>query len=324
MYLNLKINKNYKNFLSVNEEIAIEFNCDRSTVSKILKQKQWSNVKEILPNSNVLKIVGPKFPQVEKALEMWVGTAEQQQLTLIGDVIRQKALQFAKLLNVSEDEFKASQGWLIRFKELQNILEGYEPYNIFNTDECSLYYCIDPSFSLSTVAQKANMSGTEKITSLVINKSKMPNAFHEACITSYNQLLVDYHYNEKAWMRQNIFKKFLDGLQNRFRIQERKILLLVDNATSHAINNSKEYPNILINDFDEGVEKPEKIDVLQAMRLVKSVWDEIKVHISEIVTAQCEAQEIINLTDSSNIQQLAQDYLDNDEFIATEEVIDNN
>ncbi|CAG8471595.1 11386_t:CDS:1, partial [Cetraspora pellucida] len=49
-----------------------------------------------------------------------------------------------------------------------------------------------------------------------------------------------------------------------------------------------------------------------------------EVHISEIVTAQCEAQEIINLTDSSNIQQLAQDYLDNDEFIATEKVMDDN
>ncbi|CAG8774375.1 4514_t:CDS:1, partial [Cetraspora pellucida] len=229
------------------EEIATEFNCDRSTVSKILKQKQWSDVKEISPNSNALKIVGPKFPQVEKALEMWVGTAEQQQLTLTGDVIRQKALQFAKLLNVSEDEFKASQGWLTRFKvriglrnhhihgeagsapidllpqfreKLQNILEGYEPHNIFNTDECGLCYRIDPSFSLSTVARKgkkkdktritvlctANMSGTEKITPLVINKSKMPNAFREARITFYNQLPVDYHYNEKAWMCQNIFK----------------------------------------------------------------------------------------------------------------------
>ncbi|CAG8839388.1 9520_t:CDS:2, partial [Cetraspora pellucida] len=114
----------------------------------------------------------------------------------------------------------------------------------------------------------------------------------------------------------------------------RKILLLVDNATSHAIDNSEEYPNIclhflpanttahlqpmdadiinafkahykclyihqVINDFDEGVKEPEKINVLQAMRLVKSTWDEIKVelaanedlaiqevHISEIVTAQ--------------------------------------
>ena len=96
----------------LDEEIAAEFNCDRSTVSKILKQEKWSEVQEVSRTANALKIVGPKFSQVEKALEMWISTAEQQQLTLTGDVIRQKALDFATLLDIPEEEFKASQGWL--------------------------------------------------------------------------------------------------------------------------------------------------------------------------------------------------------------------
>lgn len=69
------------------EEIAAEFGCDRSTVSKILKQEQWSEIKEVSPNSNALKMVGPKFPRIEKALQMWIGTAEQKQLTLTGRVV---------------------------------------------------------------------------------------------------------------------------------------------------------------------------------------------------------------------------------------------
>ncbi|CAG8511521.1 16207_t:CDS:2 [Racocetra fulgida] len=200
------------------EEIATEFGCDRSTVSKFLKQKKWSEIKKISPNSNALKIIGPKFPQIEKAHQMWVGTAKQQQLTFIGDIIRQKALHFATLLNVSKEEFKASQGWLAWFKarigfqnhriyskarsapiellpqfreKLKNILDTYKPQNIFNTDECGLYY-------------------------------------------------------------------------------------------------------------------------------------HMKTQIFEIIIAQREAQEIINLTDNPDIQQLAQEYLDNDKFIAIEEVMNDN
>ncbi|CAG8857579.1 23717_t:CDS:1, partial [Gigaspora margarita] len=87
-------------------------------------------------------------------------------------------------------------------------------------------------------------------------------------------------------------------------------LLLVDGATSHAVNNLNEYPNIrvhflpsnttahlqpmdagiinafkahykrlyickVINDFDIGIEKPNKIDVLQAIWLVNEAWNTI-------------------------------------------------
>ncbi|CAG8790410.1 3821_t:CDS:1, partial [Racocetra fulgida] len=74
------------------EEIAAEFQCDRSTVSKILKQKQWSDISEVSKNANAFKTTSPKFPQIEQALGMWIGTAEQRQLILTGEVIRQKAL----------------------------------------------------------------------------------------------------------------------------------------------------------------------------------------------------------------------------------------
>ncbi|CAG8795687.1 1105_t:CDS:1, partial [Racocetra persica] len=52
------------------EKIAAEFDCDRSTISKILKQKKWSEIQEISPTSNVLKTASSKFFQVERALEM--------------------------------------------------------------------------------------------------------------------------------------------------------------------------------------------------------------------------------------------------------------
>ncbi|CAG8507032.1 9105_t:CDS:2 [Gigaspora margarita] len=235
------------------EDIAAEFECDRSTVSKILKQKQWSEIREVSKDANALKMA---------TLGIWISTAEQKQLTLTGEVIRQKALEFATLLGVLEDEFKASE------------------------------------------------DGTEKMRPLVINKSNMPFAFRHEGITSHSQLPVDYYNNEKAWMHQDIFKKFLNNLQTIFRIQERKILLFIDNAISYNINNYEDYPNIhlhflppnttahlqpmdagiinafkvhykqlyirqVIHDFDRGIEEPSKIDILQAIRLVKTAWDGI-------------------------------------------------
>ncbi|CAG8845458.1 40145_t:CDS:2, partial [Gigaspora margarita] len=173
------------------EEIAIEFNCDRSTVSKILKQKKWSEVQETLQISNALKIASPKFPQVEKALEIWIGSAEQQNLIITGDIIHQKALQFAMLL-----------------EELKVLLAAYEPQNIFNADEC---YYMDPKYTLSTTTKSdrkkdktritilltANADSTEKLALLVINTSKMPNVFCDANITSHNQLPINYYHNER-------------------------------------------------------------------------------------------------------------------------------
>jgi hypothetical protein len=57
-----------------------------------------------------------------------------------------------------------------------------------------------------TVMCATNADGTEKLTPLVINSSNMPHAFRNAGIRSHSQLPVMYDYNEKAWMRHDIFQ----------------------------------------------------------------------------------------------------------------------
>ena len=42
-----------------------------------------------------------------------------------------------------------------------------------------------------------------------------------------------YRANSKAWMRSDIFIEWLHNLDNYFRVVDRKILLLIDNAGSH-------------------------------------------------------------------------------------------
>ncbi|CAG8815502.1 712_t:CDS:2, partial [Gigaspora rosea] len=165
-----------------------------------------SEIHKVSKDANALKIASPKFSQIEQALEMWISTAEQRQLTLTGEVIRQKALEFAKLLGVLEDEFKASEEtesapieFLPQFhKELKDLLKLYKPQNIFNAINVVYFiawnlipYCqllctrVKKNKLRITVICMSNADGTENMRPLVINKSKMPFAFHHEGIISH-------------------------------------------------------------------------------------------------------------------------------------------
>ncbi len=64
----------------------------------------------------------------------------------------------------------------------------------------------------------------------MIGKSNNPRCFKNINKAS---LPVTYYANSKAWMRSDIFVEWLHHLDNWFRIMDRKILLLIDNAASH-------------------------------------------------------------------------------------------
>ena len=55
-----------------------------------------------------------------------------------------------------------------------------------------------------------------------------------------------YYANPKAWMRSDIFEEWLKSINNRFRIQNRKILLLVDNASPHFNPDENEQDNLVL------------------------------------------------------------------------------
>ena len=75
-----------------------------------------------------------------------------------------------------------------------------------------------------------NATETEKLKPLVIGSLISSRAlFH----INYDTLPVIYHANSRAWMRNDIFSEWLKDLDQRFRIQNHQVLLLVDNASSH-------------------------------------------------------------------------------------------
>ncbi len=125
------------------EDIAALFGVERSTVSKILKQKaRWLSVS---PNEKVLvaklryafhfmtasliltltSLSRPsKFPMLEGRLEDWVKNASKAGKVLTDQLLRKKAREFGDAMGFTQDKFKASSGWLENFKHRHGIRRG--------------------------------------------------------------------------------------------------------------------------------------------------------------------------------------------------------
>ncbi|CAG8760019.1 20174_t:CDS:2, partial [Rhizophagus irregularis] len=105
---------------------------------------------------------------------------------------------------------------------LRTLLAKYNEEDIYNADETGLFFWMEPNHTLG--------SGSHKFPPLVIGKANNPRCFKNINRTS---LPVTYRANSKAWMRSDIFVEWLHHLDNWFRVMDRKILLLIDNAGSH-------------------------------------------------------------------------------------------
>src|SRR5207248_9035473 len=81
-----------------------------------------------------------------------------------------------------------------------------------------------------TVLLSVNATGTDKLKPWVIGNSKRPRPLSKV---NFERLPVHYRGNPKAWMNSSVFEEVLREMDSHFRAQNKKILLLVDNAPSH-------------------------------------------------------------------------------------------
>ncbi len=211
-----------------------------------------------------------KFESVDRVLSDWIDTIETSGGILNENLIKEKALRIAKELEI--ENFKASQGWLEKFKTRHGLksrkssgesynadinsadnflkllkpkIEEYGPKNIYNEDETGLFYKLIPSRSICKTAKNgykilkdrvsvlfcSNMLGTDKRKPVVIGRHLKPRCFKEFSPSN----LVDYEASSKAWMNAAIFNKWLLNFDLAMEKESRKILLVVDNCSSHKI-----------------------------------------------------------------------------------------
>ena len=108
------------------QEIASHFNSEwgteikRNTVGDILRQKnKWLQVPA--DSSNILRDRAPKFKKLEESLFLWFCQASSQNAVISEPILLEKAKYFGEHLNITEEEFKYSSGWLANFKKRYDI-----------------------------------------------------------------------------------------------------------------------------------------------------------------------------------------------------------
>ncbi|UYV62857.1 TIGD6 [Cordylochernes scorpioides] len=126
---------------------------------------------------------------------------------------------------------------------------GYDPTNIYNADETGLFFQLIPDRTLAhkdencrgvkrmkqriTVLLCCNSTGTDKRRLLIIGKSAKPRCFRNFSPHFY----CTYTSNSKAWMTSSIFREWLLQFNKQLVSEGRRILLLLDNATSLCVPN---------------------------------------------------------------------------------------
>ena len=230
--------------------VAKCFGVHPSAISRITKNKQqiltdWQN------NNNPdrkRKRTG-KEDDVEEALLRWFSQARSRQVPVSGPLLMEKANSLAEGLGVME--FKATVGWLERWKErngikfkkqhgekqdaddwgaerwvteiLPGILQAYSPRDIFNADETGLYWRAMPDGTLSF--KNAEASGCkvpkERVTLLLacnmdgtekLEPLTIGKSKQPRCFKNVKRLPVAYEANKNAWMTSDIWEEWLKKL----------------------------------------------------------------------------------------------------------------
>ncbi|EGZ11465.1 hypothetical protein PHYSODRAFT_521014 [Phytophthora sojae] len=187
------------------------------------------------------------------------------------DVLLLKAHELAERLGIDATQLRLSNGWLQSFKkrngirshtlhgeggaveadevrdarlELQELVAQFTPENVFNFDETALFYPLAPNRTLATTYKKkekqrltlafcCNATGSDKLDPIVIGSAKNPRCFKKGAAIKGKSIL--YKFSKNAWMTSVIFDEWLHLFNMRMAAANRKVLLLVDNASCHKI-----------------------------------------------------------------------------------------
>jgi hypothetical protein len=200
----------------------------------------------------------------------WFQKVRSNGITVTGPMLQEKALMYASELNVTD--FKASTGWLTRFRQrhnisflsvcgesacvsqdtvedwkdkLSDIIEGYSARDIYNMDETGLFFRALPDKTLSVKGEdcKGGKKSKERITlSLCVNMEGdfekpvvIGRAAKPRCFKNLKteNLPVTWYHNQKAWMTQKLFKNWCMDFNERMKRAGRHVILFLDNAPAH-------------------------------------------------------------------------------------------
>lgn len=222
-------------------------NLKQSTISKLIKDEDKIRASVASnPALRAYKHVEPKlkFPELDKALAIWVNNAVDSGLTVNGPTIRAQAREFAQQLNIDEGNLKLSNGWLDSAKdrmnlhqivrhgeaasispeavalarsETQQVLKGYALRDIYNMDETGLFYSMAPDRTLASRQLSGVKADKVRITVALCTNADgsdirtplfIGHSRKPKCCKGRTpgQLGFYYFHNKSAWMMSSIFQ----------------------------------------------------------------------------------------------------------------------
>nr|XP_042912844.1 tigger transposable element-derived protein 6-like [Parasteatoda tepidariorum] len=261
-------------------EAAIKLGISQTALFNILKQR--INIsEEIKKNGNLSrkrKREG-KSEEIEMALLEWFKNARERRIPISRGILFHKAQDFANLFG--DSDFKATDGWLTRWKERNNIvyrklhgekqdadfssaadwvndvwptlIKDYKPEQIFNTDETGLFFRALPEHTL--LFKNESTGGCkkmkERLTVLLTcnmtgtvkkNPLVIGKSLKPRCFKGVKHLPTSYANSYNAWMTSSIFTKFL--LEWDKELKNEKVVLLLDNCSAHPADEDLSLKNI--------------------------------------------------------------------------------
>ena len=218
-----------------------------------------------------------EWPNVEKALYEWI-LSNQAKIAITTEMVKLHAAEIFAKMHPGVESPSWSNGWLGGFQhrfgvkswkrhgesgsvdpaniaaelpKIQKDTSTFSVDDIYNMDETGLFWKLQPDTGLSTeqlagtkkdktrltVVACANMSGNDKLPLWTIGRYKEPRAFKGV---NMKTLGCEYKHSAKAWMNGPLFVEWLREFEQKMHSAGRKVLLLLDNASSHNVEHGIE------------------------------------------------------------------------------------
>ncbi|KAG0439732.1 Tigger transposable element-derived protein 6 [Dictyocoela muelleri] len=248
------------------------------TLNGILK-KGYEIIEEDIGNPfNIIK-TNYKTKGFDEKLFEWFVFKRKRFFTIQDFCLQKNGLKSADIYKFGN--FKASSGWLQKFKTRHNItskfikgesglvdenvleefkdvyskkLSSYNKADVFNCDETGLLFKCTPNKNLCHKGEEliSGKFSKERVTILfcisMLGEKINPLIIGKSKTPrgfknlDFKRLIVDYRHNKKACMNLIIIKEWLVNVKKKMKAENRKILLTLDNAPVHPVG--VEYSNI--------------------------------------------------------------------------------
>lgn len=253
-------------------QLAEKFAVGRTQVQTILKRKAelMTAYEENGNSSRKRACYRSDYEDIDELTWRWFQRVRGLNTPVSGPMIQHQALDYAKELQ--KPDFKASNGWLSRFKSRHNIgcatlsgerasvnpdtvaswkerlpdiIKNFAPRDVYNMDETGLFFRALPDKSLTVRGtdcaggKKSKDRLTVAVCVNAVGEFETPLVIGHAqkprCFKNLdiNRLPVKWVANKKAWMTGFLFKEWITAFNRRMRAGRRHVLLLLDNAPSH-------------------------------------------------------------------------------------------